>query len=96
LALGFFHSAAPAVMTGWRLVAVLTSACLTGLFTLALDQAAYPTHLRPALVTTSALYGNMAVSQWVTGEGLTYGAYVGWLGLLVALGLLLMVVLYYG
>src|SRR2546425_8516872 len=89
LALGFLHSAAPAVMTGWRLVAVLTSACLTGLFTLALDQAAYPTHLRSALVTTSALYGNMAVSQWVTGEGLPYGAYVGWLGLLVALGLLL-------
>jgi hypothetical protein len=89
LALGFLHDEAPAVVTGWRLVAMLASVCLTGLFNLAFDQAAYPTRLRPALVTTSALYGNMAVSLWVTGEGLGYGAYVGWLGLLVALGLLL-------
>jgi len=89
LTIGFLHVGGRDVLAGWRLVALITSALITGLFNLALDQAAYPTHLRPALCTTGALYVNFAASTWLTGEGLYYGAYVGWLALLVALGLLL-------
>ena len=89
LTIGFLHSGGRDVLAGWRLVALITSALITALFNLAIDQGTYPAHLRPALHTTGALYVNFAVSMWFTGEGLYYGAYVGWLTLLVTLGIVL-------
>jgi hypothetical protein len=89
LTIGFLHSGGSDVLAGWRLVALITSALITALFNLAIDQGTYPAHLRPALHTTGALYVNFAASMWLTGEGLYYGAYVGWLALLVALSIVL-------
>jgi hypothetical protein len=89
LTIGFLHTSGRDVLAGWRLGPLITSAFITALFNLAIDQGTYPTHLRPALHTTGALYINFAASMWLTGEGLYYGAYVGWLALLVTLGIVL-------
>jgi hypothetical protein len=89
LTIGFLHISGRDVLAGWRLVALITSALITALFNLAIDQGTYPAHLRPALHTTGALYVNFATSTWLTGEGLYYGAYVSWLALLVTLSIVL-------
>jgi len=89
LAIGFLRLGGRDVLAGWRLLALIASAFITALFNLAIDQGTYPARLPPALRTTSALYVNFAASMWFSGAGLYYGAYVGWLSLLVTLGIVL-------
>lgn len=89
LTIGFLRIGGRDVLGGWRLLALIASAFITALFNLAIDQGTYPARLLPALRTTSAMYVNFAASMWFSGAGLYYGAYVGWLALLVALGIVL-------